>query len=182
MKPHWGCLIIAYWLRADSDRLRRLLDDLCWKCAEHRAEVADCTTWWPEGIERGEIAARIWGLERRYRHGDLDVYMNDWKRRQYECLYRQVQPLITQALQTLESRGMVRLVRHGRYVKFVHLTPEGLAVARGIIEKKKNGAAERWDEPRRNAAGGMMPRATGNEVSHSDVGKWRKAEQAGKQR
>ena len=91
-----------------------------------------------KGIERGAIAAKIWGLERRYRHGNLDVWMSKRKRREYERKYRQAQPLITQTLRALEKRGLVELVRHGKCVKEVHLTGEGRRIAQGLMETRKH--------------------------------------------
>ena len=93
-----------------------------------------------QGIERGEIAEKVFGLERRYRGWDGDLYMGEQRRRRYERRYRQVQPLISQMLKALERRGLVRLTRRRQYVKRVELTDVGrmalAEMAKTVLERQ----------------------------------------------
>jgi hypothetical protein len=90
-----------------------------------------------EGIERGEIAWRLWALERRYHHGNLDIWMSERKRREYERKYRRAQPVICKSLRRLCRLGFVELVKHGAYVKEVRLTLEGTKAVQGLLAERR---------------------------------------------
>ena len=78
-----------------------------------------------DGIERGEIVERVFGLERRYCRFYTDPCMRPKEKQDFERRYRCVQPVVSRCLRKLENRGLVRLIRHGRYVKKVDLTLQG---------------------------------------------------------
>ena len=83
-----------------------------------------------DGIERGDIVARFYGLEKLYCHFYVDPCFRPKERREYDCKYRYAQPRVTMTLKRLEKRGLVHLIRPGgKYVKRIRLTEEGKAVA-----------------------------------------------------
>jgi len=78
------------------------------------------------GTQRGEIAENFYGLERRYCGGYyVEACLRGRQKDDYDRRYRRAQPAISKALKRLEERGLVRLVRFGRYVKEVCLTEKG---------------------------------------------------------
>ena len=87
-----------------------------------------------DGIERGELVASLYNVERRYCGHWTDPCMRPKELREYERRYRRAQPTITRALKKLESRGLVRLIRHQRYVKKVILTAHGRIEVNGSAE------------------------------------------------
>jgi hypothetical protein len=78
-----------------------------------------------KGVERGELIECIFGLPRRYCGCFTDPCMTPNEKQKYEQRYRHAQPVLTKCLRKLENRGLVRLIRHGRYVKKVDLTQKG---------------------------------------------------------
>ncbi|TKJ38331.1 MAG: hypothetical protein CEE38_06120 [Planctomycetes bacterium B3_Pla] len=82
-----------------------------------------------DGIERGEIVARFYGLERLYCHFYVDPCFGPKQRREHERKFRYAQPRVTMALKRLENRGLIRLIRHGKYVKRIRLTEEGETIS-----------------------------------------------------
>ena len=83
-----------------------------------------------KGVERGELVECIFGLPRRYCGYFTDPCMAANKKRKFERRYRCAQPVLTRCLRKLENRGLVRLIRHGRYVKRINLTPQGVMLIR----------------------------------------------------
>ncbi len=83
-----------------------------------------------KGVERGELVESIFRLPRRYRGYFTDPCMSANGKRKYERYYRRVQPVLTRCLKKLESRGLVRLICHGRYVKRINLTLRGVRLTR----------------------------------------------------
>jgi len=82
-----------------------------------------------DGIERGEIVARFYGLRRLYCNFYVDPCFPPKQRREHNRWSRYAQPRVTMTLKRLEKRGLVQLIRHGKCVKRVCLTEEGKAVA-----------------------------------------------------
>ena len=85
-----------------------------------------------DGIHRGEIIEKFYGLERRYIGWDTDPCFRPKKKENYERRYRRAQPALTRALGRLQKRGLVNLVKHSSYVKEIFLTVEGKAVAQTL--------------------------------------------------
>jgi len=110
----------------------RLTDLACW-ILEHASD----------GMERGQIVEGFAGLERRYCGYFTDPCFTKNEKRLFEAEYRRVQPVITKTLRRLEKLGLVHLTRRKRYVKTVHLTEKGKALAvalgdgRGLIGDHK---------------------------------------------
>ena len=77
------------------------------------------------GIQRGDIAEKFYGLERRYCGHYTDPCLRGKEKIRYDQQYRRAQPAISKTLRRLEKRGLVQLVRHGKYVKEVCLTEKG---------------------------------------------------------
>lgn len=90
-----------------------------------------------KGVERGELVECIFGLLRRYRGYFTDPCMSANEKRKYERHYRRAQPVLTRCLRKLESRGLVRLIRHGRYVKRINLTTRGVLLTRQYTDAYK---------------------------------------------
>jgi len=93
-----------------------------------------------KGVERGELVECIFGLPRRYRGYFVDPCMSANEKAKYERRYRCAQPVLTRCLRKLENRGLVRLIRHGRYVKRINLTPQGVMLTQqntGSYKKHK---------------------------------------------
>ena len=84
------------------------------------------------GIQRGEITEKFYGLERRYSGCYSDPCLRGKQKSDYERQYRRAQPAISKALRKLENRSLVRLIRHGKYVKGVWLTEKGMLVAQKL--------------------------------------------------
>ena len=84
------------------------------------------------GIERGEIVEKCYGLERRYCGFYTDPCMYPKELRNYEHLYRKKQPVITKTLSRLEKRGLVRLLMQSQYVKKISLTEQGRTVVQEL--------------------------------------------------
>jgi len=85
-----------------------------------------------DGIERGEIVEKYYGLERRYCGYYTDPCMYPKELRDYEHLYRKKQPVITKTLSRLEKRGLVQLIRQNQYVKRISLTKKGRTVVQEL--------------------------------------------------
>ncbi len=85
-----------------------------------------------DGIERGDIIAKYFGIERLYCGFYLDPCFRPKERRRHNRRYRYSQPRVTMTLKRLHQRGLVQLIRHGRYVKEVHLTTEGILMAQKL--------------------------------------------------
>ena len=90
-----------------------------------------------KGIERGELIECIFRLPRRYRGYFTAPRMSANEKRKYERRYRCAQPVLTRCLRKLENRGLVRLIRHGRYVKRINLTPRGVMLTRQNTDAHK---------------------------------------------
>lgn len=86
------------------------------------------------GIERGALVERIYGLERRYCGYDADSCLRGKEKTDYKRRYRRAQPVLSRSLKRLEQRGLVNLTRHGRYIKGVVLTDKGKALADELRE------------------------------------------------
>lgn len=83
-------------------------------------------------IERGELVANLYDIGgRRYCGFYVDPCFGETKSRKYNRCYRRAQPAMTRALNKLEGRGLVQLIRHGRYVKKIELTAEGKMIVEG---------------------------------------------------
>ena len=93
------------------------------------------------GIQRGEIAEKFYELERRYCGHYTDPCLRGKHKSDYEHQYRRAQPAISKALRRLEKRGLIRLVRHGRYVKEVHLTQKGSLLTQILHEDEPSNTA-----------------------------------------
>jgi hypothetical protein len=87
------------------------------------------------GTQRGEITANFYGLTRRYCGGYyVEACLRGREKHRYDRRYRRAQPAISKALGRLEERGLVRLVRFGRYVKEVFLTEKGTLLAQKLSQ------------------------------------------------
>lgn len=84
------------------------------------------------GIQRGEITEKFYGLERRYCGHYTDPCLRRKEKIRYEYQYRRAQPATSKVLKRLERRGLVRLIRHGKYVKEVCLTEKGKLIAQKL--------------------------------------------------
>ena len=85
------------------------------------------------GIDRGEIIARYYGLEQRYRGFYTDPCLRGKEQKEYERQYHLVQPVVSRTLRRLERRGLVQSMRHERYIKRIQLTAEGKIIAEELI-------------------------------------------------
>ena len=94
-----------------------------------------CST--DDKTERGEIAEGFYGLVHRYCGHYTDPCLRGKQKSYYELRYRRAQPAILKALRKLEERGLVRLIRRGRYVKEVCLTEEGFIISRYLKRCKQ---------------------------------------------
>ena len=86
-----------------------------------------------DGIDRGEIIARYYGLERRYCKWYTDPCFTPKEKCEYERRYRLVQPAVSRTLMRLESRELIKSTRRGRYIKRIQLTAEGKIIAEKLI-------------------------------------------------
>ncbi len=96
------------------------------------------------GLERGEIAQGEYELERRYRGFYTDPYMSRAGKKSHEVRYRRCQPAITKSLRRLETRGLIKLIRKGPYVKALELTDSGRKLVQeigGIHERARESSA-----------------------------------------
>ena len=95
-----------------------------------------------DGADRGEIFSHYYGLERRYCSFYTDPCLRGKELRDYEKLYCKKQPVFSKALKRLAEKGLIQLIRHGRYVKEIQLTQEGSLLTneltKTLIEKFKN--------------------------------------------
>ena len=80
------------------------------------------------GVERGEIIAELYGLERRYRGHHEEALLNCAEELDFQERYRRAQPAVTRALHRLEQRGLAQLERRGACIKQVRLTDDGRQV------------------------------------------------------
>ena len=85
-----------------------------------------------DGIERGDITEKFFGLERRYCGCWIETCMSRRKQREYDREYRKKQPLVSYSLRRLERLGLIRPIRRRRYVKAVQLTDKGMALAQEL--------------------------------------------------
>ena len=92
-----------------------------------------------DGIERGDITEKFFGLERRYCGSWIETCMSRRKQREYDREYRKKQPLVSYSLRRLERLGLVRPIRKRQYVKAVQLTDKGMALAQEFKDKKSIG-------------------------------------------
>jgi hypothetical protein len=90
-------------------------------------------------IERGELVANPYDIGgRKYCGFYVDPCFGETKSRKYNRCYRRAQPAMTRALNKLEGRGLVQLVRHGRYIKKIELTAEGKMIVECLVRRKAN--------------------------------------------
>ena len=84
------------------------------------------------GIKRGEIVERYFGIERLYCgfYVDACYSIRGKRRRQRRC--RRIQPQLSMALKRMEQRGLVQLIRHRQYVKKICLTAKGEILAQQL--------------------------------------------------
>ena len=82
-----------------------------------------------DGIDRADIVARYFGIQRLYCNFYVDPCFSQKERRRHSHRYRYSQPRVTMTLKRLERRGLVHLIRHGKYVKEVNLTEKGTLIA-----------------------------------------------------
>lgn len=88
-------------------------------------------------IERGELVAAHYDVGgRRYRSFYVDPCFGKTESRRYNRCYKRAQPAISRCLKKLESRGLVRLIRHRKYVKKIELTAEGRMLVESLIKMK----------------------------------------------
>ena len=85
-----------------------------------------------DGIDRADIVARYFGIERLYCGFYVDPCFRPKERRRHNHLYRHSQPRVTMTLKRLERRGLIHLIRHGKYVKRIRLKEKGKAVAKEL--------------------------------------------------
>ena len=94
-----------------------------------------------DGADRGEIFSHYYGLSRRYCSFYTDPCLRGKEHRDYEKLYCKKQPVFSKALKRLAEKGLIQLIRHGRYVKEIQLTQEGSLLTneltKTLIEKFK---------------------------------------------
>lgn len=93
-----------------------------------------------DGIKRGEIVERYFGIERLYCgfYVDACYSIREKRRRQRRC--RHVQPQLSMTLKRMEQRGLVQLIRPRRYVKKIYLTSAGKTLAEQLMD---NGGVDR---------------------------------------
>ena len=90
-------------------------------------------------IERGELVAAHYDVGgRRYCGFYVDPCYTKPQNRKYNRCYKRAQPAITRCLKKLESRGLVNLLRHGRYIKKIKITAEGKMLIEGLVRRKVN--------------------------------------------
>jgi len=82
-----------------------------------------------DGIERGEIVARFYKLPRLYCKFYVDPCFGPKQQREHDRKFRYAQPRVTMALNRLEKRGLIQLIRHGKYVKRICLTENGKTIS-----------------------------------------------------
>jgi len=85
-------------------------------------------------MERGSLVESLYGLERRYRGWYTDPCFGEKEKQAYEQTYARIQPVVTRSLNRMEKRGLVTLMRHGRYVKWIALTDKGKVLAGELCE------------------------------------------------
>lgn len=108
-----------------------------------------------DGADRGEIFARYYGLARRYLGYYTDPCMHGKELREYQKLYCEKQPVFTKALRRLEAKGLVKLIKHGCYVKRIHLTHEGSLLAAQLSQTKIK--PYKWKEDKKKS-GSLLER------------------------
>lgn len=86
------------------------------------------------GIDRGQLIAVLYGLERRYCGWSVEPCMRPKQLRAYTRLYLKKQPTLTRALNRLENKGLVRLIRKAKYVKVIELTPKGKIIVECLAQ------------------------------------------------
>ena len=86
-----------------------------------------------DGIERAEIIAKYYNLDRRYCKFFTDPCFSRQEKRQFDRRFRRAQAAVTKSLDRLEHRGLVELVRRKQYVKDVQLTSAGRIVRQSLI-------------------------------------------------
>jgi len=83
-----------------------------------------------DGIDRADIVARYFGIERLYQGFYLDPCFGPKQRREHDHKLRRANPRVTTTLKRLEKLDLVRLIRRGKYVKRVYLTEKGRAMSK----------------------------------------------------
>ena len=87
--------------------------------------------------ERGDIVEGFYGLDRRYCGYYTDPCLRGKQKSCYELRYRRAQSAISKALRRLNERGLICLIRRGRYVKEVCLTEDGFILSRYLTRCKQ---------------------------------------------
>ena len=85
-----------------------------------------------DGIDRADIVARHFGVDRLYCGFYVDPCFGPTERRRHDRQYRHAQPRVTMTVKRLAKRGLVRLVRHGKHVKRICLTDRGRAMSNAL--------------------------------------------------
>ena len=101
-----------------------------------------------DGIERGQIIQDLYGLERGYNGCWADLCLRGKEKIRYDNKYRKVQPVLSKCLNRMEKRNLVKLIRHGRYVKRIHLTTVGRRISEHMSENEKQ-KVESWAQEKR---------------------------------
>lgn len=85
-----------------------------------------------DGIDRADVVAQYFGVDRLYCGFYVDPCFGPTERRWHDRRYRHGQPRVTMALKRLENRGLIRLVRRGKYVKRIRLTEIGETISNAL--------------------------------------------------
>ena len=97
------------------------------------------------GLDRGEIVAGFFGLERRYRGYFTDPCFSSKQKNAYELAYRRAQPHITKVLMRLETLGLIHLTRKHSYVKYISLTQKGEEILH-LLKTSESTDKQEWYE------------------------------------
>lgn len=85
-----------------------------------------------DGIDRADIVARYFGIERLYFGFYTDPCFGPKQRREHDRKFRRANPRVTMALKRLEKAGLVRLIRRDKNVKRIYLTGKGVTVSNAL--------------------------------------------------
>ncbi len=92
-----------------------------------------------ECVDRGELVVAHYDVGgRRYCGFYVDPCYTKPQNRKYNRCYKRAQPAITRCSKKLEGRGLVNLLRHGRYIKKIKITAEGKMLIEGLVRRKVN--------------------------------------------
>jgi DNA-binding transcriptional ArsR family regulator len=91
-----------------------------------------------DGIERGALVEKLYGLRRRYRGWYTDPCLRGNTKREHDRRYRNAQAVLSRTLKRLQRRGLITLVRKHEYVKAVSLTEKGRMVVNQVWSTGKD--------------------------------------------